>query len=101
MVDKIDLETMRRVTDAALRIVQSEMSQDGLLELKQNFYWEISSPERYDTKQKPQLESIGSLHDDWEFISDLKESFSDANPLLLVHISALLLYVAEQWAERP
>lgn len=101
MADKIDLETVRLVTDAALRTVQSEMSSDGFLELKQNFYWEISSPGRYDTKQKPELESIGSLHDDWEFISNLKENLSEANPLLLVHISALLLYVAEQWAERP
>ncbi|MBX3351276.1 MAG: hypothetical protein KF747_21345 [Nitrospira sp.] len=60
--------------------------------LDKNFYWDIPLDELYDVEKRPEL-VMGSLYDDWEFVSDLLDKNSDPVSVSLTELAPLLRHL--------
>jgi hypothetical protein len=63
--------------------------------LEKDFYWDIPLDQLYDVETTPEL-VMGSLNDDWEFVSDLLDKDSDPVSLSLTELAPLLRYLGEK-----
>ncbi len=68
----INIETLQQViSDLLSRIKETKGSE---IELKNDFYWEISANELYDPYKEPTKFLLGQLTDDWQEIRRLLDS---------------------------
>lgn len=94
MPDKIEIEALRLVVNAIFdHIADLKISH---VDLDQNFYWEVPREDLFVTNVKPEMECLGSLHDDLEFLAPVIEDKDQAVSLLLVHVAPLLRFVGEK-----
>jgi hypothetical protein len=68
-----------------------------VVEVPQDYYWDVIAPERYDPYNKPVTElGLGQLTDDWQEIEKVLRKENDPLGSDLVRLSALLRAVGEQ-----
>ena len=65
-------------------------------ELKNNFYWNIPSPDVYNVDIKPKELDIGSIHDEWEFLSDLLDNENQPVAYQLTELAPILRYIGDR-----
>ena len=95
MGDKIALSELRSSINAIFDHIENDLKIREI-ELEKNFYWEVDSESLFDTRSKPLLDSVGSLHDDWEFLSSVAIEKDQAVALMLTHAAPLLRYIGEK-----
>ncbi|RCR65961.1 hypothetical protein [Larkinella punicea] len=69
---KINIDNLQKITSILLHELQK--SKGNEIELKSDFYWDISSDELYNPYGKPENLSLGQLTDDLEELSRLNIS---------------------------
>lgn len=66
------------------------------VEIKNVHYWMVSEDDRHDmSKSSPDVD-IGSLADDWEFVSKLLNKESVPIAMQLAEVAPLVLYLGEK-----
>lgn len=91
---EIDIREFKEVID---KIFSHIMEVRGIesINLGENFYWSLSEDQSYDMSKSPEDLGVGSLDDDWEFISKVLNR--DAQPVAyqLVEAAQLLKRIGE------
>jgi hypothetical protein len=93
--DEIDIEVLRNVFNKIFDFIADETSQKRL-KLDDNLYWTLSNEERFNMAVTPQVERVGSLVDDYQFLLAAEQDATQAVPLLLKHLAPLLMVLAEK-----
>jgi hypothetical protein len=95
--NKIDLQRLRTVVNEIVDHLVQDLGIDSVaIEDKEDFYWNLSSPEIYDTSRKPEEFEAGRLTDDLEFVQLIHRGESADISYNLVHVAPLLKYVGEK-----
>ena len=89
MSHSVDLKVLREVTDRIFEFMEREL-QISSVELRHNFYWDVSDEVLYQMEQQPQELDCGSLVDDADFVAAAHKDPAQAIPLVLMHIAPLL-----------
>jgi hypothetical protein len=64
--------------------------------IEENLYWDMDIKYLYDVQNKAPELDIGSLVDDWDFLTKLGTDRRDAVSLMLIHVAPLLRYIGEK-----
>lgn len=89
---EIDLKQLKEVTN---RLLDHLIETRGVtkVSIEQPFYWDLPLPETYDVEEKPPAPDVGSLVDDWEFLSGLLEADADPVAYQLTELTPLIRYI--------
>jgi hypothetical protein len=90
---QMDIDTLER----AFQLIFSHLReiQINSVEVDKDFYWDISSDERYDPYQDPKDLSLGQLSSDWEEIQKIASGEKKPTVYTLVWLSSLLRFLGE------
>jgi hypothetical protein len=69
-------------------------------EINASNYWNIPSPDVYSGDKDPTNLDIGSLEDDWEFLSRLLDENNQPVAYQLTEVAPLLRYIGETLGEK-
>jgi hypothetical protein len=98
MADKINLEELQIITNKIFdHIIKTRNVKS--IDLVKNYYLEIDSEDLYDIATKPSEFTIGSLKDNWEFLSELLNQESIPVAYQLTELAPLLNYIGEALAK--
>ena len=89
----IEIE-VQQLQQIAYRLLVHIIQNGGIrtVTLEKDFYWDIPLDQLYDVETTPEL-VMGSLNDDWEFVSDLQAKDSDPVSVSLTELAPLLRYL--------
>lgn len=65
------------------------------VEVKKNLYWNIPEETLYNVNEDPKDIDIGSLCDEWDFISSLLDESKQPVAYQLTEVAAILRYIGE------
>ena len=92
---EIDLRDLRTIV---LRLLDHVIETRGVdrIDVEHNFFWEVPTSSVYTTTQPPDQLDVGSISDNWEFLSMLLKD--DALPVAyqLTELAPLLRAVGER-----
>lgn len=91
---EIDLGELKTIIN---RLLDHAIDKRGVtsVRLEKNYYWNISEESRYDMAIKVPDFDVGSLVDDWGFVSHLLDKESDPIVYQLTEVAPILRYVGE------
>jgi hypothetical protein len=91
---RVKLSELREITDVLL----AHLEDMGLrsIDLRNEYYWDIQAPERYDVYTDPGKPTIGNLGDHWSELERMLGNPEDVHPYALVWLAALLRYAGEE-----
>lgn len=91
---EIDLVELKKVVD---RLFEHVIETRGVkvLRIEGNYYWNIPDDGVYNMSNKPTELNIGSLNDDWNFISSLLNDNADPVAYQFTEVSPLLRYLGQ------
>lgn len=91
---EIDLVQLKKIVD---RLFEHVIETRGVktLQLEKDYYWNIPDDAVYKMDSKPAELNIGSLSDDWGFISGLLKTDADPVAYQFTEVSPLLRYLGE------
>ena len=91
---EIEVKQLQQITN---RLFEHILVNRGIskITLDKNFYWDIPSDQLYAIERSPEL-GMGSLEDDWEFVSDLLDSDSEPVSLSLTELAPILRFLGEK-----
>ncbi len=94
---QIDLAELKQVID---RLFNHIMETRGVksFEFEKENYWNIPSRDVYESEDPKELD-IGSLSDDWEFLSKLLQPENQPVAYQLTQLAPLLRYLGERLGE--
>lgn len=94
MENKISLESLQIITNKLFDHI-IKIRNVKYVELSSNYYWIVDNGQLYDINNEPSEFSIGSLVDDWEFLSQL--TIQEALPVAyqLTELGPLLSFIGE------
>src|SRR5262245_17785824 len=91
----INIPELRRIINELLLHVERVAGPN--LPIDPDFYWDLSSPEKWDvSKDIEKVRDVGSLGDDLEFLQSMTEIVQDGPSLNLIHAAPLLRYIGEK-----
>lgn len=92
----IEIE-VRQLQQIANRLFEHILVNRGVskITLDKNFYWDIPLDQLHDVERSPEL-VMGSLEDDWEFVSDLLDINSDPVSFSLTELAPILRFLGEK-----
>ena len=93
MAFEVDLRDFRRVVIRLIEHAQDKRGSDTLV-VEEDFSWHVPHDWRYTIYENPDLLTIGSIHDDWEFCRVLVDPERQPVSLLLDGLVSLLSYLA-------
>lgn len=95
---EIELQQLR---DAVNRLFDHLISTQrvGKVELGKNVYWNLPEDQLYDMEKKPSELDVGSLEDDWEFVSGLLKKDADPVAYQFTEMAPLLRRLGEVLAK--
>jgi hypothetical protein len=93
---EIDLLDLKRVIDVLFEHLVKQRAVT-MVELDQNFFWEVPEEAAYLLDAPPQLD-VGSLDDNWEFLSKLLVEGSSPVAYQLTELAPLLRAIGEKLA---
>lgn len=91
----IDLVELRQIT---MRLFDHliEDRKIAKVPLEENFYWTVPTDNLYRVASAPEELNVGSLHDDWGFISPLLSAETSPIAYQLTELSPLLSYIGHK-----
>jgi len=91
---ELDLKALKTVTN---RLLDHIIETRGItkVNLEQPYYWDLSPESLYDISQQPKDFDIGSLVDDWEFVSSVLDTHAEPVAYQLTELAPLLRYIGE------
>lgn len=89
----VDVNVLREVTNRIFDFIQRDLEL-RVVDLPENFYWEIPDDDLYELGAEPKQLECGSLADDADFVRAAYEDQSQAIPLVLMHVAPLLRALA-------
>lgn len=93
---EINLEKLQIVVNQLFdHIIKTRHVNSIKLASNQNYYWQIEPEKLYDISVKPSEFTVGSLADDWDFVSSLLDKNSDPVAYQLTEVAPLLNYIGE------
>jgi hypothetical protein len=92
----IPIGELRAVVNLILDHIIHDLKIENV-QLDEDYYWGMGKEDLYAIlNEKPDL-TIGSLADDWDFLSKMdKDRRHEAVSLMLIHVAPLLRYVGEK-----
>ena len=92
---EIDLVQLKGIID---RLFTHIINTHGVrtIEIEQSNYWNIPSPEIYNSEKPTDELDIGSLSDDWEFLSSLLDADNQPSAYQLTELASLVRYIGER-----
>ena len=92
----IEIE-VRQLQQIANRLFEHILVNRGVskITLDKDFYWDISSDDLYNVEREPKM-GMGSLNDDWEFVSDLLDKDSVPVSYSFTELAPLLRFLGEK-----
>ena len=94
MTLEINLMDLKMVTNRLLDHAIDELGVERI-PVDSPFYWNIPTTQLYEMDRKPTELDIGSLADDWELTSDLKNNQNKPVCYQLTEVAPLLRYIGE------
>jgi hypothetical protein len=96
---KISLEDIRTVVNRLFDHIIVTRGENEIT-IDRVFYWETGLDELFDMEKEPNSFDVGSLSDDWEFLSSLLKP--DAIPIArqLDHLSVLFRFIARRLGDK-
>lgn len=95
----IDLLKLKQVIDRLFdHIIQTRGIKS--VEVSENFYWVVPEERLCDMDNQVGELEVGSLQDDWEFISDILAKGNEPVILQLAEMAPLLHYIAVKLAKQ-
>jgi hypothetical protein len=91
---EIQIDQLQEIANKLFDHIKNDLGINKIV-LDKNFYWDMDSGQLYDIETAPKL-NMGSLHDDWEFVSDLLDKDSDPVSLSLTELAPLLRFLGEK-----
>jgi len=96
MEREINLEKLQIVVNRLFdHIIKTRHVNSIKITNNQNYYWEIDPKQLYDTSVKPTDFTVGSLMDDWDFLSSLLVKNNDPVAYQLTEVVPLLSYIGD------
>lgn len=91
---ELDLRALKAVTN---RLFDHIIEVRGMtkVNLEQPYYWHLPTESLYDIARNPRDFDIGSLADDWEFVSCLLDEQTQPVAYQLTELAPLLRYIGE------
>ena len=95
---RIELAELKQVVDILFDHIMKTRGVTSC-ELDADYYWTVLCPEVYDMTEHPKQLGVGSLYEDWEFLSAILEP--DNQPLAseLTKLAPLLHYLGGRLRE--
>jgi hypothetical protein len=94
MANDIKVDDLRRYVTMILDHIEHDLHITQV-PLTQNFYWDVASDALYTCDKEQPVCDIGSLVDDLDFLSKMRNQ-QEAVALMLIHAAPLLRYVGEK-----
>jgi len=96
---ELDLKVLKAVIN---RLLDHIIEVRGITQvnLEQPYYWDLPTESLYDVTQKPEDFDVGSLADDWEFVSSLLDEQTQPVAYQLTEVAPLLRYLGEVLGEK-
>jgi hypothetical protein len=95
--DKIEIKKLRIAFDRIFDHIESDLKiQSVAIGDSQNFYWSFDSDNEAISSANPPAPGVGSLWDDYEFISKLVAADYVPPSLMLIHLAPLLRHVGQE-----
>lgn len=93
-VKSINLRELQQLTN---RLFDHVIKTRGveMVELKQDYYWNIPADQLYDVKNDVKQADVGSLYADWEFVQPLTDKETEPVALQFTEVAPLLRYIGE------
>lgn len=93
---EIDIQQLRQVT---IRLLDHLTETHGIktVRIEQPYYWELPTPESFDIGKEPDKPNVGSLADDWDFLSGLLDSGTDPVAYQLTELAPLIRYLGVKY----
>lgn len=91
----IDIAHLRTIVDSIFSHIEDDLGIKEV-ELREDQYWDFSDQVLYLGEKKEDEITVGSLYDDLEFLEPLLHDKDQAFPLMLIHVSPLLRYLAHK-----
>ena len=66
-----------------------------MIDLKHDYYWDVPNDQIYDMGRNTFNLDVGSLVDDWDFVSNLLDKETDPVIIQLTEVAPLLRYIGE------
>ncbi len=96
---KIKLIDLKNVTERLFDHIMKIRGEQEV-EIDKSFYWNIPLDELFDMDKKPIDFDIGSLSDDWDFLSGLLEEDTIPVARQLTELSALFRIIGEKLGDK-
>lgn len=91
---EIAIEDIKRIIDRLLDHIKEARGIEAV-EIKSPFYWDIPADQRYNMNTDVSELNVGSLDDDWEFVSKLLDPAEVPLSNQLTEVAPLLRYIGE------
>lgn len=69
------------------------------VQLSKNLYWGFEPQARFDMSRDPPEFEVGSLNDDWEFVSGLLDDSNEPVSLQLTELAPILDFIGQEIGE--
>jgi hypothetical protein len=96
-VSVVPIGDLKAVVNLILDHIVHDLNIESVpIEEAQDFYWDLEREHMYDVQNKPPVDGIGRLSDDWDFLTKMGKDRHKAAALMLIHIAPLLRYIGEK-----
>ncbi|WP_407157123.1 hypothetical protein [Bradyrhizobium sp. STM 3557] len=95
MAVEVNVSELRIIVNRILDHVEHDLGVTNVT-LTQDEYWTISGNERFDLTRIPDVNGVGKLCDDWEFLQPLLKDKDQAVALMLIHVAPILSWLGEE-----
>jgi hypothetical protein len=96
---KIKLLDVKKITDRLFdHLIETRGEKE--IDIDRSFYWHIPFDELFDMEKKPQNIDVGSLEDDWEFVSEILKEEHSAVARQFTELSILFRFIGEKMGEK-
>ena len=94
---EIDVTVLKRAVNAVLDHLIEDLGLEKVaIDGREDFYWDFSAQEMYETSKKPAELTTGRLSDDMDFVRLVHRGQAADITYNLVHIAPLLQYIGEK-----
>lgn len=93
---KIKISELRSIINAVFDKIENQFEVEEIL-LEEDYYLYVSNEQKYKISNDFGEYFIGSLYDDWDFLSSILGADDLATPLNFMHIAPILDYLATEF----
>lgn len=100
MANEISINELRNLTNYFFDYLENTMGIKQI-EIKEDYYWDVLSPAKYDIDTEPEKLGVGQLTEDLYFLKEILKDKDLAVVPNLTHLCAVLEYICynAKWSE--